>query len=277
MEEKRVNKINWFPGHMKKALDQMRAELNKADVIIYVLDSRAPKSCLNPELKKLAGTKPVLYILNKIDLTDLERLNKVKACFKGENHDYLMLNSTQSGLAKNVCEKMRLLCKNKVEKFKNKGISVTLRAIVVGVPNSGKSTLVNNLCKKAKAVTGDRPGVTKNKQWFKIASDIEVCDTPGTLYPNLGNQEVAKSLAFIGSIRDEVVDEVELAEEFLKRMQKLYPGKIEERYKGASNLQEICKARAFLLPGGEFDVSRGAKALISDFRSGRLGDLMIGD
>ena len=138
-------KINWFPGHMKKALDQMRKELVKADVIIYVLDSRAPKSCLNPELKKLAGTKPVLYSLNKIDLTDLERLNKVKACFKGENHDYLMLNSTQSGLEKNVCEKMRLLCKKKVAKFKNKGIRVTLCDRVVGVPNAAKSRLVHIL------------------------------------------------------------------------------------------------------------------------------------
>lgn len=270
-------KINWFPGHMKKALDQMKRELVKADVVIYVLDSRAPKSCLNPELKKIAGAKPILYILNKADLTDMQKLGKVKGQFKGEGFDFLVLNSTQSGVANAVCEKMRQLCKNKVEKFKNKGIGITLRAIVVGVPNSGKSTLVNNLCKKAKAVTGDRPGVTKNKQWFKIAPDIEVCDTPGTLYPNLDNQEVAKSLAFIGSIRDEVTDQIELAEEFLKRMQKLYPGKIEERYKGACNLQEICKARAFLLPGGEYDVSRGAKALISDFRSGRLGNLMIGD
>lgn len=268
-------KINWFPGHMKKALDQMRKELVKADVIIYVLDSRAPKSCLNPELQKLSGNKPILYILNKADLTDLQKLDKIKGSFKSQQSDYLVLNSSQSGASKQVCEKIKSLCAEKIAKYQNKGIKVTLRALVVGVPNSGKSTLVNNLCKKAKAVTGDRPGVTKNKQWFKISPEIEVCDTPGTLYPNLGNQEIAKSLAFIGSIRDEVVDEIEIAEEFLKRMQKIYPDKIAERYKGSSTLPEICKARGFFLGGGELDISRGAKALISDFRSGRLGKLLI--
>lgn len=268
-------KINWFPGHMKKALDEMRAELNKADAVVYVLDSRAPKSCLNPELSRLTNGKPILYILNKIDLTDFARLESIKNTFKGDGFDYLMLNSTQSGSAKDVCTKIRSLCSAKVKKFESKGIGVTLRAIVVGVPNCGKSTLVNNLCKKAKAVTGDRPGVTKGKQWFKIGTGVEICDTPGTLYPNLSNQEIAKTLAFIGSIRDEILDEVEVATELLARIEKLYPTAIETRFKGAKTLEEICRIRAYLLSGGEFDISRAAKAVISEFRSGKLGKLMI--
>lgn len=260
---------------MKKALDEMRAELNKADVVIYVLDARAPKSCLNPSLSRLTNGKPILYILNKIDLTDTSRLEKIKRSFKGENCDYLTLNSTQSGSAKEVCSRIRSLCSAKVKKFESKGIGVTLRAIVVGVPNCGKSTLVNNLCKKAKAVTGDRPGVTKGKQWFKIGAGVEICDTPGTLYPNLSDQEIAKSLAFIGSIRDEILDEIEVATELIARLEKLYPNAVSDRFKGAKNLEEICRARAYLLGGGELDYSRGAKALLSEFRSGKLGKLMI--
>lgn len=268
-------KINWFPGHMKKALDEMRNELSKADVIVYVLDSRAPKSCLNPELSRLTNGKPILYILNKIDLTDFDRLEKMQNDFKGEKIDCMLVNSTQSGLGSAVCAKIKQLCRDKIKKFQDKGIGVTVRALVVGVPNCGKSTLVNNLCKKAKAVTGDRPGVTKGKQWFKIGNGVEICDTPGTLYPDLNDQEKAKSLAFIGSIRDEILDEVELGNEFIARLEKLYPGRIAERYKTAGSLEEICRVRAFLLPGGEFDISRAAKAVISDFRSGKLGKIMI--
>lgn len=268
-------KINWFPGHMKKALDGMREELSKADAIIYVLDSRAPKSCLNPSLGRLCGNKPILYVLNKIDMTDIDRLETIKNNFKGEGYDFLMTNSTQSGLNGEVSAKIKSLCSQKVKKFTQKGIGVTLRALVVGVPNCGKSTLVNNLCKKAKAVTGNRPGVTKGKAWYKISPMVEVCDTPGTLYPDLANQEIALSLAFIGSIRDEVLDEEEVARELIKRILKLYPDALSERYKSAKTLEDICKMRAFLLSGGQLDISRTAKAVISDFRNGRLGKLMI--
>lgn len=270
-------KINWFPGHMKKALAGMREELNKSDVVIYVLDARAPKSCINPELNKLTNFKPTLFILNKVDLSDLNRLEKIKNDFLGEGFDYLFLNSTQSGNGKIVCSKIKKLCKKKLIKFQANGINPTLRAIVIGVPNCGKSTFVNNLCKKAKAVTGNRPGVTKGKQWFKIGDGVEICDTPGTLYPNLENQEIAKSLAFIGSIKDEVLDEVEVAKELLKRLEKLYPGVVAERYKQALNLEDIAKVRGFLLSGGELDVLRSARTVLADFRNGRLGNLMIED
>ncbi len=268
-------KINWFPGHMKKALEEMREELKKADIILYVLDSRAPKSCLNPELEKLSEGKPVLYVLNKIDLTDFSRLEDMKDDFKSANTDYIEMNSKQTGFGTVVCSKIKSLCREKIKKYHDKGVNITIRAMVVGVPNCGKSTLVNNLCKKAKAVTGDRPGVTKGKQWFRIGSGVEVCDTPGTLYPDLKDQEKAKSLAFIGSIRDEILDEVEVADEFIKRLEKLYPGTLEERYKQAKTLKDICKVRAFLLSDGELDLSRGAKTIITDFRKGRLGKIMI--
>lgn len=267
--------INWFPGHMKKALDNMRIELAKVDAIIYVLDSRAPLSCINPELNKISGNKPVLFVFNKIDLADEKKLSKICEKFKSENSDYVKLNSTMSGAGKVITDKIKKLTKTKIEKYKAKGINIAIRAMVVGVPNSGKSTLVNNLCKKAKAVTGNRPGVTKGQQWFNIGEGVEICDTPGTLYPKLSDQEVAKSLAFIGSIKDDIIETHELANELIKRIEKLYPNLIEERYKGEKSLEGIARVRGFVLSGGELDIDRTALAILNDFRSGKIGRMTI--
>lgn len=268
-------KINWFPGHMKKALDELKRELDKADVVIYVLDARAPMSCINPELDKLTNSKPVLFVLNKADLSDVDKLEQIVESLKSKDSDCIYLNATESGAMGVINSRIKALCKSKIKRFEEKGIKPVLRAIVVGVPNCGKSTLVNNLCKKGKAVTGDKPGVTKGKQWFTIGQNVEVCDTPGTLYPDIENQEIAKTLAFIGSIKDEILDVVELANELLVRLNKLYPGVVKEKYKGATTLEEIARVRAFLLPGGGFDEERAAKSLLTDFRTGKLGSLLI--
>lgn len=268
-------KINWFPGHMKKALDEMRKELVKVDVIIYVLDSRAPKSCLNPELDKISGGKPVLYIFNKIDLADESKIKQYAKSFVGNNKDYLILNSTLSGAGKQIVTKVKTLAFEKIKKYKDKGVNITIRAMVVGVPNSGKSTLVNNLCKKAKAVTGNKPGVTKGKSWFNIGDCVEICDTPGTLYPNLSDQEIAKSLAYIGSIKDDIVETHELASSLIERLERLYPTELEKRYKGSKTLEDIAKVRGFVIAGGELDIDRTALAILNDFRSGKIGKITI--
>lgn len=268
-------KINWFPGHMKKALDLMGEEVKKVDIILYVLDSRAPKSCINPSFSSIIGDKPVLYVFNKFDLCDEEKVKKYALSFKSQNCDYIFLNSTQSGAKDKIVAKINALCKNKVSKFEKNGIKTMSRAMVIGVPNCGKSTLVNNLCKKAKAVTGNKAGVTKGKQWFKISDTIEICDTPGTLCPNLGNQESAKSLAFIGSVKEEILLETEVAEELIKRLTKLYPNEFEVRYKGGKTLEEIGQKRGLLLGKGEVDLERTAKAIIQDFKSGRIGKITI--
>ena len=270
-------KINWFPGHMKKALDEMRQELQKVDVVIYVLDSRAPKSSINPELDKISGNKPVLYVFNKIDMADEEKVKRFSKNFKSAGHDFLLINSTSSGESKAICSKIKSLAKDKIQKYLNKGVNITIRAMVVGVPNSGKSTLVNNLCKKAKAVTGNKPGVTKGKQWFNIGDNVEICDTPGTLYPNLSDQEIAKNLVFIGSIKDDVVDINELATELILRIESFYPNAVKNRYKGSNNIEDIAKVRGFVLPGGDADLDRSSQAVINDFRSGKIGKLTIED
>lgn len=268
-------KINWFPGHMKKALDSIRKEIEKVDVIIYVLDSRAPYSCLNPQLNIISGSKPILFVFNKIDISDEEKINLILKNFKSDKSDYMKLNSTQSGADKQIVAKLKSLASFKIKKYKDKGINITIRALVIGVPNCGKSTLVNNLCKKAKAITGNKPGVTKGSQWFSLDKSIEICDTPGTLYPNLADQEIAKNLAFIGSIKDDIVDPVMLARELLEKIEKLYPGKIKERYKNAQTLEEIAKTRGYVLQRGEMDIERTALAVLNDFRSGKIGKINL--
>lgn len=260
---------------MKKALELMREEVKKVDIILYVLDSRAPKSCFNPSFNEIIGDRPVLYIFNKYDLGDQEKIKNYATVFKTAGSDYLLLNSTQSGAKNLITQKINYLCKDKFGKFEKNGIKTILRAMVVGVPNSGKSTLVNNLCQKAKAVTGNKAGVTKDKQWFRLSDGIEICDTPGTLYPNLSNQENARSLAFIGSIKNEILIETEIAEELIKRLLKFYPNEFANRYKNAQTLEEIAKSRGYFLGKGEVDIERTAKAVLQDFRDGRIGKMTI--
>lgn len=266
-------KINWFPGHMKKALAQMQKELSKVDVIIYVLDARVPFASINPSLNRIAAGKSILYVFNKIDLADEKRIKEIAPRFKSENSDYIILNSTLSGGGNQIKNKLNFLAKAKIEKYAKKGVKTTIRAMVIGVPNSGKSTLVNNLCGKAKAVTGNRAGVTKANQWLNIGGCVELCDTPGTLYPNLADQKVARHLAYVGSIKDEVVDSVELAEELLFELKEKHQDKVNTRYGQVRNLEDIAKARGFKLGGGEWDIDRAALALVDDFRKGRIGKI----
>lgn len=185
-------KINWFPGHMTKALRTMQSEIKNIDVVIYLLDSRAPLACLNPEFDKLIINKPVLFVLNKVDMADKSKFavvkENIKKTFKG-NFQIIESNSTALGISKIVLEKIKVLCAEKIKKNEAKGLNAFIKAMVIGVPNSGKSTFVNNLCGKAKALTGNKPGVTKGKQWVHLSNNIQVLDTPGTLYPNLADEK----------------------------------------------------------------------------------------
>lgn len=276
-----MNKINWFPGHMKKALEEMQAEVKNVDAVIYVLDARAPKACLNPSFVRIIGTKPILFVLNKCDLADEEKVKDFSQTLRNENTKCLMLNSTASGALNKVTNALNELCNSQIERFKNKGVNYFVRAMVLGVPNSGKSTLVNNLCGLARAVTGNRPGVTKGKQWVKLSNNIEILDTPGTLWPNLEVEETALQLAYIGSIKDDVLQIEELVLNLISDLQKLYPNLLEEKYQiedlqnktPIELLDEIAEKKKCLLKGGEIDYERAAKAILDDFRKNRIGKI----
>ncbi|MBS7404151.1 MAG: ribosome biogenesis GTPase YlqF [Eubacteriales bacterium] len=277
-----MEKINWFPGHMQKALRMMEVEAKNVDALIYVLDSRAPFACLNPEFVRIIGSKPILYVLNKIDLADEKKIKEIKTKLPGENKLVIELNSTASGAIGLVTSSLNSLCKATIEKYKNKGVNYFVRAMVLGVPNCGKSTLVNNLCGSKKAITGNKPGVTKGKQWVKLSNNIEILDTPGTLWPNLIDEGEARKLAFIGSIKDDVVEVEQLSLFLLEALLKTYPKELEERFSVQVEnktpleiMEEIAERRKYVVRGGEIDYERTAKAILDDFRKGRIGKITL--
>ena len=271
--------INWFPGHMNRSLREMEEKIRLVDAVVYVLDSRAPFSCINPELDRISEGKPVVYVLNKADLVEAADLSCWIARLSGSGKYALKLDSTATNASKILAEKLREVCADKIAKKKARGINAVIRAMVIGVPNSGKSTLINNLCGKAKTLTGNKAGVTRGQQWVRVTPYLEVLDTPGTLYPKLDDRTVALDLAFVGSIRDEVLDMYGLAAELVK---KLAPsGAIERRYGVVPSadehetLTDIARARGFLVKGGETDDERAAYAVIDDFRKGRMGKIIL--
>lgn len=275
-------KINWFPGHMTKALRTMEQEIKSIDFVIYVLDARAPKSSVNPKFQELIGNKPIIYILNKIDLADEKITDEFKSYFTNKNSLCLALNCTQSGIISKIDAAAKTLCAPKIEKYKTKGLNAILRCMVLGVPNSGKSTLVNNLCGVGRAVTGNKPGVTKGKQWVRVTPTFEVLDTPGTLWPSFSEEWQGEDLALVGSIKDEVFDVGELALVLIEKLQKLYPNALSLRYniqtqnKTALEIYEdIASAKKFMLKGGEIDYERTAKMIVDDFRKTRLGKITL--
>ena len=237
---------------------------------------------MNPEFVSLAKEKPILFVINKIDLADEKKIEKIKQMLKGENNAILELNSTASGAIKSVENALNTLCKKIIEKFKNKGVNYFVRAMVVGVPNSGKSTLVNNLCGNARAITGDKPGVTKGKQWVKLSNNIEILDTPGTLWPNLIDEQNARKLAFIGSIKDEIISSEELSLFLIEELCENYPKEFCNRFgveienlSPVEILEAVAVSRKYLIKGGEIDYERTAKAIIDDFRKGRIGRITL--
>lgn len=272
--------IQWFPGHMTKAIRMMEDNLRLVDALIYVIDARAVSSCINPLFAKLINGKKVLYVFNKCDLVDTKQLSLWCDEFKRQGKDYVKAVGT-SGDCSQIVAGLKSVMSDKLEKYAKKGASISVRAMVVGVPNSGKSTIINSMIKRAKAVTGDRPGVTRGKQWLSI-NGVDFLDTPGTLWGKFEDQTAAHHLAYIGSIKDDVLDTVELSCDFIEELKEIYPQGIEARYGVADltlsafeTLEEIARKRGFKLKADTLDDERAAKTLIDDFRKGRLGKIML--
>lgn len=276
-------RIHWFPGHMKKALRVMREQLKMVDSIIYVLDSRAPLSSINPQFDELIAHKPVLYVLNKSDMVNSDDILKWQRCFEKENKACVANNSLNKGGGKIIINKLLEINAAAIEKYRNKGVNKTIRAMVIGIPNCGKSALINSLTSGKKTVTGNKPGVTRGRQWVVIDKYIELMDTPGTLFPDFGDEKKALNLAFIGSIKDDILDINELASKLLDCLTSLGHGnKIAQRYNlqsetssKAEMLRQIGLSRGFILKGGEVDIEKTAKAVLTDFRKLAFGQIIL--
>lgn len=259
---------------MTKAIRMMEKEVPLADGIIYVLDARCPASSFNPVLKKIAGNKPVLYVLNKCDLAD----ERVDAMLKIIPHS-VKVNAANANSRRDITGAINALVAEKREKNLAKGYSKIFRFLVIGVPNTGKSTIINLLAGSKRTVTGNKAGVTRGKQWIRL-DGFELLDTPGTMPPACENQSHALHLAYVGSINDDILDMDDIALELLGEISEKYPKRLFERYgiEGGSKLEmldKVCAKRGFILRGGEYDYERGIRAVIDDFRKGRLGRITL--
>ncbi len=297
--------IQWYPGHMTKAKRQMQEDIRLIDLVIELVDARIPQSSRNPDIDELGKNKARLILLCKADLAD-EAKNKLwTAYFKERGFFVVALDARNRGGMKQVQERILEACKEKIERDRARGIvNRPVRAMVVGIPNVGKSTFINTFAGKACTKTGNKPGVTKGKQWIRINKQVELLDTPGILWPKFDDQDAAVRLAWIGSLNDQNLNLEELAVELIAYLREAYPGVLAARYGIAEDAREaageqpadgmpgseevgaagnastellaaIARARNCLRAGGETDLARAASLLLEDFRSGRLGRITL--
>ena len=273
--------LQWFPGHMTAAMRMMEENLKAVDGVMIVLDARAPRASLNRKLDKLFLNKKVLYVLNKTDLVEPFDVKRTIAEFTAEGKQVIAVSAMDKRAVDLLYNKIFSLLKEKLERNKLKGVFKPIRIMVAGIPNTGKSTIINALCGGKKAVTGDKAGVTKGKQWVRLR-ELELLDTPGTMPPAFDNQTLAKHLAYIGSMNDANIDFNDLAYELLAELKEKYPNLLKSKY-GIEDVDvpaldlfnAICVRRGFLRRGGEYDYDRCSVAVIDDFRKGRIGKIIL--
>ena len=274
--------FQWYPGHMTKAKRMMQENIKLIDLVIELVDARIPMSSRNPDIDELGKNKARLILLNKSDLAEETQNDAWVEYFKGKGFSVLKVNSKKGGGIKSIHGVIQEACKEKIERDRKRGIlNRPVRAMVVGIPNVGKSTFINALAGKACAKTGNKPGVTKGKQWIRLNKNVELLDTPGILWPKFEDQLVGLRLAFIGSIKDEILNTEELAAEMIQFMKKHYAGVLSEKYDIIESddpyqcLADIAKNRHCLLRGSELDMAKAAILMIDDFRDGRLGRITL--
>lgn len=270
--------INWFPGHMAKSAREIESNLKAADCVVYVLDSRAVKSCFNPTFDRMISL-PTVYVINKIDTVTKEVADSWVKALSTNGNIAVAVEGMGSACRKKLLAAIKTACADTLAKQRKRGINEHVRAVVLGVPNTGKSTVINSLCGKARLVTGDRAGVTRAAKWARVDESLDVLDTAGTLYPKITDRRVGENLAIIGSIKDEVLDVTELACALISRLNDIDESILSARFGRSispqTGLEEIAAARGYRIRGGEYDTDRAAAALIDDFRKGRLGKIAL--
>ena len=272
----------WYPGHMTKAKRMMQENIKLIDLIIELVDARIPVSSRNPDINELGKGKSRIVLLNKADLADPAVNKQWVEYFKNQGAGVLEINSKSGAGIRNIHGLIQEVCKEKFERDRKRGIvNRPIRAMVVGIPNVGKSTFINSFVGKAAAKTGNKPGVTKGKQWISLNKNMELLDTPGILWPKFEDQQVGMRLAFIGSINDEIMIMDELACDLIHVIREIYPKALSERYemelkeRDVDVLSDIAENRKCFGKGGTLDLEKAAGILIDDFRSGKLGRMTL--
>ena len=274
--------FQWYPGHMTKAKRAMQEDIKLIDVVIELVDARIPVSSKNPDIETLAGGKSRILLMNKSDMADPSMLDAWIRYYEKKGYLAMAVNSKKRNELKQVNALIQKACKEKIERDRKRGIlNRPVRAMIVGIPNVGKSTFINSFAGKACAKTGNKPGVTKGKQWIRLNKQVELLDTPGILWPKFEDQTVGQHLAFIGSIKDELIQSVELALDLIEFLVNRYPGilgdvyEVEENPNSADVLEAVANNRGCRKKGDELDYEKAAFLLLDDFRNGRLGRITI--
>ncbi|MCQ2550652.1 MAG: ribosome biogenesis GTPase YlqF [Clostridia bacterium] len=274
-----IENINWYPGHMKKTRELILENLKMVDTVIEVIDGRIPVSSRNPIIDDLVKSKPRIIVLNKSDLSDQKENENWANFFRKQGNTVVTMNCMQG---KGVQGLFSVLTKMQEKKNEGQLLNRPLRLMIVGVPNVGKSSLINRMTGKKSAKTGDRPGVTKGKQWLTLKNNMQLLDTPGILWPKFEDPNVGLNLAFCGSIKDEILDIASLCLELITVLQRDYPQLLIERYKledvcetPLETMEAICLKRGFILPGKRIDYDRCAKTVLDEFRAGKIGSITL--
>ena len=286
MENNRFEKmtIQWFPGHMTKAQRMIEENLKLVDAVCEILDARIPRSSRNPDIDRLAGDKPRLVILNRIDLADPAVTARWKKYFEAQGLAILETDARTGKGVSGFAPAVRRLLAGKIREYEAKGqVGRPLRVMILGIPNVGKSTFINKVAGRKAAIAGDKPGVTRGKQWINIDAGLDLLDTPGILWPKFDSQEVGEMLAITNAIKADVLDKETLAANFMLRLRQMYPQAIKDRYKfdpdpdmnGFELLEQAAKKRGFLVSRGEYDIERMANTLLGEYHEGKLGRLSL--
>ncbi len=276
-----ARKINWYPGHMARTQRLLQEQLSRVDLAIELCDARAPQASRNPALRRMLAGKKRLLVLGKSDLADERETRRWLGAYRRQGEECLAFDSVR-GKAKDVVARAQAACREEVARMAARGVRKTVRVLVVGIPNVGKSTFVNRIKGMAVTKTGDRPGVTRQNQWVRVTPWLELLDTPGLLWPDLEDQRAAERLCWMGTIGEQAIDPEELAISLLEELMRLCPEAAVSRFRirnpeaeGRALLEEACRGRGWILAGGACDEARGAAVILDEFRAGRLGRLTL--